>query len=337
VSAEGAAPRIGFAAMLEHLPPAEAVELAAHAERHGFSGTMASDRFQPWVPAQGQAPFVWNVLAAIGQRTSGDLGPGSVAPTVRMHPAVVAQASATLAAMHPGRHWLGLGAGEALDDHVTGEYWPEAPQRINRLFEAIEVIRKLFASGLSGRDVKHDGEFFRLETTRLWTMPEAAPPILVATTGPVAAKRAGRSADGLIAIGAPHEQLARLVQRFDEGAREAGRDLATTSKVLQLHLAWAPSRDEALANALRLWPNGAMSFPKGDIRSPFEFAQIAKLVRPEDLEERMTVSEDPDVHRAAIQRALDLGFDRVYLHNAGPDQRGFLEVFGREVLPGLRR
>lgn len=327
---------IGFAAMLERFPPAEAVELAALAERHGFTGTMASDHFQPWLPAQGESSFVWSVLGAIGAATSGDLGPGVTTPGFRMHPAAVAQASATLAALYPGRHWLGLGSGEAVNEHVVGEYWPEPPERINRMFEAVEVIRKLFAAGLAGRDVRHSGQYFKLEAARLWTMPAVAPPILVAAGGPVTAKRAGRTVDGFITTGAPVDRLAALVARFDEGVREAGRDASRTTKVLQLHLSWAPSDEEAMRNALREWPVEGLRIPRGDLRSPYEFEQLARTVRPEDFAGRMLVSADPDAHRAVVQRALDLGFDRVYLHNAGRDQAAFLEVFGREVLPGLR-
>jgi G6PDH family F420-dependent oxidoreductase len=328
---------IGYAAMLEQFHPRDCVDFTALAEQHGFSGCMAADHFQPWVPTQGQAAFVWNVLTAIGERTTGDLGPGVTCPSFRWHPAIVAQASATLAAMYPGRHWLGLGSGEALNEHVVAGYWPEAPERINRMFEAIEIIRKLFDGSLKGRDVKHEGKFFKLESTRLWTMPEAAPPILVATAGPVTAKRTGRHADGIITVGAPLEKIGMLFDRFAEGAREAGRDPDAMPKVLQLHLSWANTDEEALANAMTEWPNGGMKFPKADIRSPHEFAQIAKLVRPEDFEGRMVISADPDVHRAHIQRFVDLGFDRIYLHNVGGNQREWIEVFGREVLPKLAR
>ncbi|NLE70695.1 MAG: TIGR03557 family F420-dependent LLM class oxidoreductase [Actinomycetales bacterium] len=323
--------------MLEQFHPTEAVELSVHAEAHGFSGVMAADHYQPWVPAQGQAAFVWNVLAALGERTRGDIGPGVTAPTFRWHPAMVAQASATLAAMYPGRHWLGIGSGEALNEHVVGGYWPEAPERINRMFEAVEIIRKLFTASLAGKDTKHAGQYYTLESTRLWTMPDEAPPILIATAGPVTARRAGRHADGLITVGAPLEKIAGLFERFEAGARDAGRDPATMPKVLQLHLSWAETDEQALANALTEWPNGGMKFPKADIRSPHDFEQIARLVRPEDFEGRMVISADPDVHRAAIQRYVDLGFDRVYLHNVGRNQREWIEVFGRDVLPKLHR
>ncbi|MCU1439714.1 MAG: family F420-dependent class oxidoreductase [Rhodoglobus sp.] len=326
---------IGYAAMLERFAPLEILELAKHAETHGFRGVMAADHFQPWIPQQGQASFVWNVLSALGQTTTGDLGTGVTAPTFRWHPAMVAQASATLAAMYPGRHWLGLGSGEALNEHIVGQYWPEAPERINRMFEAVDVIKKLFVSGLNGRDTRHDGEFYKLESTRLWTMPEVAPEILVATAGPVTAKRAGRTVDGLITEAAPVEKVDALLRRFDEGAKEVGRTTRTT--VLRIHLSWAPTHEEAMHNALTEWPNGGMRFPKGDIRSPFELEQIARTVRAEDFEGRMLVSSDPDRHRAHIQQFVDLGFDRIYLHNAGRNQREWIEVFGRDVLPGLVR
>lgn len=337
--APGAQPRVrvGYAAMLEQFAPAEAVSLSAYAEQHGFSGVMAADHFQPWVPAQGQSSFVWNVLTAVAERTTGDFGPGVTAPTFRYHPAVVAQASATLADMYPGRHWLGIGSGEALNEHIVGGYWPEAAERINRMFEAVEVIGKLFSASVAGRDTKHSGQFFKLESTRLWTMPPVAPEILVATSGPVTAKRAGRNADGLITVGGPPEKISALISRFNEGARDAGKDPSTMPKVLQLHLSWADTDEAAMANALREWPNGGMRFPKADIRSPFEFEQMAKMVRPEDFGGRMVISADPDVHRAHIQGFVDLGFDRIYLHNVGRNQREWIDVFGRDVLPRLVR
>src|SRR6478735_20981 len=328
---------IGYAAMLEQFHPTEAVALSAYAEEHGFSGTMAADHFQPWVPAQGESSFVWNVLTALGERTRGDLGPGVTAPTFRWHPAMVAQASATLAAMYPGRHWLGLGSGEAINEHVVGQYWPEAPERINRMFEAVDIIKKLFAASLAGRDTRHEGQYYKLESTRLWTMPDKAPEILIGTAGPVTAKRAGRTVDGIVVDGAPVEKVAPLLQRFAEGGREIGRRPESQTRIIRLHLSWAPTHDEAVANALREWPNAGMRFPKSDIRSPFELEQIARTVRPEDFEGRVLISDDPEVHRAHIQRYLDLGFDRVYLHDVSRDQARFLETFGRDVLPKLHR
>ena len=326
---------IGYAAALEQFNPVECVEFSAHAEQHGFSGVMAADHFQPWVPQQGQAGFAWNVLTAIGARTRGDLGPGVTCPSFRMHPAVVAQASATLACLYPGRHWLGIGSGEALNEHLVGGYWPEAPERIRMMFEAIELIQKLFAASIAGTETKHDGRYFRLESSRLWTMPPEPPPIYVATAGPVTAKRAGKTVDGIITVGAPLEKITSIFAKFDEGAREAGKDPDTMPRMLQLHLSWAATDEEALANALTEWPNGGMKFPKQDIRSPHHLAAMAKLVRPEDFADRVLISSDPDAHRAEIQRYLDAGVDRVYLHNVGRNQAEWLEVFGRDVLPKL--
>jgi G6PDH family F420-dependent oxidoreductase len=328
---------IGYAAMLEQFGPREVVGYTALAEQHGFSGCMAADHFQPWVPQQGQAAFVWNVLTAVGERTRGDFGPGVTCPSFRFHPAVVAQASATLETMYPGRHWLGVGSGEALNEHVIGGYWPEAGERSARMFEAIEVIKQLFDASLAGKDIKHEGRHFRLETTRLWTMPAAPPPILVATAGPINARRTGKLADGIITVGAPLEKIGVLFDRFAEGARKAGKTPDDMLKVLQLHLSWAPTDEQALANAITEWPNGGMTFPKADIRSPHDFAQLARLVRPEDFAGRMVISSDPDLHRASIQKYADLGFDRIYLHNVGRNQAEWIEVFGREVLPKLTR
>jgi coenzyme F420-dependent glucose-6-phosphate dehydrogenase len=326
-----AQPKIGYAAMLEQFAPDEVLDFCARAEAVGFSGVMAADHFQPWTPRQGQASFVWEVLAVAGARTTGDLGPGVTCPSFRMHPAIVAQAAATLEALYPGRTWLGLGSGEALNEHVVAGYWPETPERINRMFEAIEIIRKLF----SGKDVKHEGRFFKLETTRLWTMPAAPPPIYVATAGPITAKRTGAVADGLITVGAPEGKIETIFEKCREGCREAGNDPDRFRYILQLHLSWAETDEEAVLNAVEEWPNGGMKFPKADIRSPGDFEQMAKLVRPEDFQGRMLISADPELHRREIQKFLNMGFDQIYLHNVGRNQAEWMEVFGREVLPKL--
>ncbi len=327
-----AQPQIGYAAMSEQFHPREMVALCEAAEEAGFSGVMAADHFQPWVPTQGNAPYVWNVLTAVAERTRGNLGPGVICPSFKTHPAMVAQASATLAAMYPGRHWLGLGSGEALNEHVVGGYWPEAPERLSRMWEAISIIKKLF----TGKDVNHRGENFTLEKSRLWTLDEK-PPIYVATAGPITAKRTGREVDGIITPGAPIDKIAGLMAKFDAGAREVGKNPHALTKIVQLHLSWAPTHEEATANALREWPIGGMRFSKVDVRSPYDFEQMAKHVRAEDFEGRMLISADPDAHRAAIQEYLDAGINRIYLHNVGRNQREWIDVFAREVIPKLHR
>lgn len=324
---------IGLAAMLEALHPRDAVELAVHAQEHGFRGVMATDRFQPWTPRQGHAGFVWDVLGALGERTTGDLGPVAV-PGSRMHPAVLAQASATLAALNPGRHWLGVAGGDAVDEHVTGAYWPEAPGRIARLFEAVDLIKKLFAAP-PGRDVRFSGQHFRLEATRLWTMPGTPPDVLVATGGPVTARRAGRQADGLITMAAPPERLQVLLDRFAAGAREAGKDPDAMPKVVQVPVSWAPELPRAEEHLLANPPIGAARLPRSDLRSPHDVAAVSRLLRPEDFAGRVLVSADLAEHARHLQRFLDLGFDRLYVHDAGPDPRAWVDAYAAEVLPAL--
>jgi len=323
--------QIGYAAMLEQFHPRELITYCQQAEAAGFSGVMAADHVQPWTPQQGNAAFVWAFMAAAAEHTKGDIGPGVTCPSFRQHPAIIAQAAATMAAMYPGRFWLGLGSGEALNEHVVAGYWPEVAERISRMFEAIEIMRKLF----TGKDVKHRGDFYRMETVRLWTMPDQPPPIYVATAGPVTAEKTGRLCDGLITVGAPEEKIEGVFQRFEKGAREAGKDPSTMPRVLQLHLSWARTDAEALQNAMTEWPNGGMKFPKQDIRSPSDFALMAKIVRPEDFEGRMLITSDLDAHRREIQKFVDMGFGRVYLHKVGRNQQEWIEAFGREVLPHL--
>jgi coenzyme F420-dependent glucose-6-phosphate dehydrogenase len=326
-----ATPQIGYAAMLEQFHPTELLELCVAAETAGFSGVMAADHVQPWVPAQGQAAFVWSFMTAAAERTRGDVGPGVTCPSFRQHPAIIAQAAATMQAMYPGRFWLGLGSGEALNEHIIAGYWPEAPERIARMFEAIEIMRKLF----TGKDVKHSGDFYKMETMRLWTMPSEPPPIYVATAGPITAEKTGRLCDGLITVGAPEGKIEGIFERFEKGAREAGKDPSTMPRIIQIHLSWALTDDEALANAMTEWPNGGMKFPKQDIRSPLDFEQMAKLVRAEDFQGRMLISSDLEAHRREIQKYANMGFDRIYLHNVGRNQKEWIEAFAREVLPGI--
>ncbi len=166
-------------------------------------------------------------------------------------------------------------------------------------------------------------------------MADKPPPIIVATAGPITAKKTGARCDGIITPGATTEKVAGVLAKFDEGALSQGKDPALMPKLLQLHLSWAPTDEKALENAMTEWPNGGMKFPKQDMRSPHDFAQMAALVRPEDFDGRMVISSDPDAHRAEIQRFLDLGFTQVYLHNVGRNQTEWMEVFGRDVLPKL--
>jgi coenzyme F420-dependent glucose-6-phosphate dehydrogenase len=302
-------------------------------EEAGFSaGFMVSEHFHPWTPQQGQSAFAWAFMGALGLRTSLPFGVAVACPGFRYHPAVIAHAAATLGAMYPGRFWLGLGAGEALNEHVVGGYWPEIGVRSSMMFEAIEVINKLF----TGTVVRHQGEHFTVESARIYTRPETPVPIYVATAGPVNARKTGRFANGMITVGAADEKVIALWRRFEEGAREEGKDPTRMPKLLQIHLSWARTEDEAMDQAIREWPNGVMPFPKQDIRNPEDFAAMAKLVRPENFANRCEVSADLSAQIENIQHYIDMGFDEIHLHNVGRNQAEFIEVFGKEVLPELR-
>lgn len=324
---------IGYAAMLEQFHPTDLLEWCAQAEGAGFSaGFMVSEHFQPWTPQQGQSAFAWSFMGALGTRTSLRFGTAVTCPGFRYHPAVVAHAAATLGAMFPGRFWLGLGAGEALNEHIVGGEWPEIGVRSAMMFESIEIISKLF----TGEVVRHRGEHFRLESARLYTRPETPVPIYVATAGPFNAKRTGRLAQGMITVGAADDKIRMLWDKCDEGCREAGKDPAAMPKLLQIHISWARTDDEAVASAVREWPNGGMPFPKQDIKNPEDFAAMARLVRPEDFKNRVLMTSDLRAHIAHIQHYVDMGFDEVHLHNVGRNQAEFIDVFGKEVLPELR-
>lgn len=323
---------IGYAAMSEQFSPNDIVEFSKAAQDNGFTALMLSDHFHPWVPSQGQSPFAWALLGALGQATNLRFGTGVTPPGWRYHPAILAQAAATLEAMYPGRFYLGLGAGEAVNEHITGQYWPEPVTRLEMLAEAIEIIRKLF----TGKVVKYRGTYFNLESARLYTMPPAPPPIYVATSGPVNAERTGRTCDGIITVGAADEKIRMLIERFEKGAREAGKDPATMPRIIQLHVSWAASDEAAVEQAVKEWPNGGMNFPKQDIRNPEDFEAMAKLVRPENFTGRVLMSADLNVHREHVQHYADLGFTEIYVHNVGRNQREFIEAFGREVIPNVR-
>jgi G6PDH family F420-dependent oxidoreductase len=324
---------VGYAASFEQFHPTDLLAYSQQAEQAGFTAVMASDHFHPWTPSQGQSGFVWTWLGALGAATSiPKFGTGVTPPGYRYHPAVLAQAAATVEAMFPGRFFLGLGAGEALNEHIVGEYWPEAPVRLERLMESIEIIQRLF----EGKVVKHQGKHFNVESAKLYTLPEKAPPIYVATSGPIMAKRTGKHTDGIITVGAADEKLKMLMDRYEKGAQEAGKDPASMPKMLQVKVSYAATDEAALDAAVRDWPNGGMNFPKADIRNPEDFEAMAKLVRPENFRNRVFTSSDLSKHVEYIQHFIDLGFGEIYVHNVNRDQEPFIETYGREVIPNLR-
>jgi len=234
--------------------------------------------------------------------------------------------------MFPGRFYLGLGAGEALNEHITGDYWPEAPVRLERLAESIEIIQQLF----TGKVVKYRSQHFNVESAKLYTLPPAPPPIYVATAGPIQSYRTGKMTDGLITVGAADEKIKMLIERFEKGAREAGKDPSKMPKIIQFKVSYAVTEEEAVAQAIKEWPNGGMAFPKGDIRNPEDFEAMAKLVRPEHFKNRVLMTPDLSQHTALVQHYIDLGFTEIYVHNVGRTQEAFIKAYGKEVIPALK-
>lgn len=331
---------LGFCASCEQYPPAELVKQCQEAEKAGFQAILVSDHFQPWVPAQGQASFIWTVIGAIGQVTSLPICSGVCTPGYRMHPAILAQAAATTAALLPQRFALGLGAGEALNEHVVGGYWPGPQERCARLLESISLIQSL----LRGETVRFQGKYYQTEQCRLYTLPEVPPPVFVATSGPYLSKKAGELTDGILTPGADVAKLQKLLYNFDQGVqnRKSVPELRTRNAVhahhhwIQIHVSWAPKRQTAMANAIEQWPNGGMNFPKADIRDPEDFAAMAAMVRPEHFVNRVTISHRAEDHLAAIESMFALGFDRVYVHNCGRNQSDWLRFCAQEIIPELK-
>lgn len=322
---------VGFCAMFEQFDPNELLDQCVRAEQAGFGGIMASDHFHPWTPQQGQSAFVWTWLGALGRAVSLPFCTGVTPPGYRYHPAVLAQAAATVEYMYPGRFWLGLGAGEALNEHIMGDYWPEPQVRVQRLLESIEIIKKLF----TGEVVRHEGKFFNVESARIYTLPEKPPPIFVATSGPYVSRKTGEMCDGILTVGAADEKIRGLMESFEKGATGAGKDPSGMPRLIQVHVSWAPTREEAVDNAVKEWPNGGMNFPKGDIRHPEVFEALAKMVRPEHFTGRVFMSNDAGEFVAYMKKLFGFGFTGVYVHNCGRNQREFLDFYQREVLPEL--
>ena len=295
---------------------------------------MVSEHFHPWTPQQGASAFAWAFMGALGQRTSLPFGTAVTCPGFRYHPAVIAHAAATLGRMYPGRFYLGLGAGEALNEHVIGGVWPEVPIRSAMMFEAIEIINKLF----TGEVVRHDGKYFTLERAKLYTRPGDAGAHLRRD------RRPGQRQEDRQVRRRDHHGRGRRREDGDDlgqvrGGRPRGRQgpVGRPEAAPDPHLLGAAPDEEAIENALVEWPNGGMAFfPKQDIKNPEDFAGIAKLVREEDFQNRVLISSDLEAHTAHIQRYVDMGYDEVHLHNVGRNQTEFIEVFGREVIPNLR-
>ena len=314
---------IGFHASHEQIHPSTLLDAVLRAEQAGFGAAMCSDHASPWSERQGHSGFAWSWLGAALQAT--DLSLGVVnAPGQRYHPAIIAQAIATLAAMYPGRFWAALGSGEASNEHITGQPWPRKELRNQRLRECVDVIRAL----LAGEEVSHDG-LVTVDRARVWTLPETQPELLAAAVSPETAAWAADWADGLATVAQPADALRRVIDAYrNKGGR--GR------VVVQMHVSYAETDAEALAIAHDQWRTNTFASPLSwDVDSAQAFDEAAKQVRPEDVQKAVLVSSDPGVHAEALRGHLALGVDDIYVHHVGQQQDRFIDVYGDKVLGEL--
>ena len=320
-----AAPIIGFHANHEQQRPDDLLRHVREAEAAGFDAAMCSDHWAPWSEAQGQSGFAWSWLGAALEATSLPFGVVN-APGQRYHPAIVAQAAATLSVMYPGRFWLALGSGELMNEHITGEPWPRKADRNARLRECADIIRLLWA----GEVVTHEGHV-TVSEARLWTRPEEPPLLVGAAISPESAAFVAEWADALITVAQPDEELHRVVDAFRSNGG-SGKPM-----FLQVHLASAPTDQEARAAAFEQWRQNAQGpTVLADLAHPSQMVAAASHVRPEDMDAVVRISSDPGRHAEWLRRDIERGFERLYLHEVGREQERFIESFGRDVLPQLR-
>jgi coenzyme F420-dependent glucose-6-phosphate dehydrogenase len=313
---------IGYALSSEEHAPRDLVRYAGLEEEAGFEFAVVSDHFHPWTDRQGQSPFVWPVIGAIAATTDTlRLGTGVTCPTHRIHPAIVAHAGATAAAMMPGRFFLGVGTREQLNEHVLGQQWPGVVVRREMLREAIEVVRLLWSGDL----VSHSGLHFTVENARLYTVPEEPIELFVAAGGEEAAKLAGEIGDGIIGA-APQ---AALIEAFDAAGGEG------QPRYGQLTVCWAESERHPRRLAHEVWPNAALAGDIGqELPLPCHFEEAATMVTEQDVADSVVCGPDVDTHLAAIGKFVDAGFDHVYVHQVGPEQEAFIRFYESEVLAG---
>ncbi|MGK5727983.1 TIGR03557 family F420-dependent LLM class oxidoreductase [Streptomyces sp. URMC 124] len=312
----------GYFLSTEEHGPADLVEQARMAEQAGFTSLWISDHFHPWNSAQGQSPFVWSVIGALSQATSLPVRTAVTCPIMRLHPVVTAQAAATAAVQLGGGFRLGVGSGEALNEHVLGGAWPQAAVRLEMLQEAVQVMRLLFEGG----EVSHHGKHYTVENARLYTVPDEPVPIDVSAFGPTATELAGRIGDGFITM-APDAEAVDRFRRSGGGAKPVHGGLK---------VCWATDREEAERTAHRLWASEQLPGELPQILpTPRHFEQASELVPVERVADAVTCGDDVDAHLAAVRAYADAGFDTVFVNQIGPDQRGFFDFYRSKVLPQL--
>jgi coenzyme F420-dependent glucose-6-phosphate dehydrogenase len=308
----------------QHRPSALLAYVRA-AEAAGFDGAVSSDHFHPWAEEQGQSGFAWSWLGAAMQATQFPFGIVT-APGVRYHPAIIAQAAATLAEMFPDRFWIAVGSGEALNERITGEAWPSKPERNARLRECVDVMRALWR----GETVSHRGRIV-IDEAKLYTRPARPPMVFGAALTEPTARLVGGFADGLITTGRPRDELLKMIEAFRRGGGE-GKPI-----YVQHVLSWARTEEEARRVAHEQWRFSLLgSEVLSVLNSPAQFTAATEWVRPHDVAEKMPVSANPDVHIASLRMYVDLGVEQVSILNVHRDHHAFIEQFGQHVLPPLR-
>jgi coenzyme F420-dependent glucose-6-phosphate dehydrogenase len=329
--------RLGYKASAEQFDPRELVELAVVAEQRGFESATVSDHFQPWRHEGGHAPFSLTWLAAVGERTSTiQLGTSVMTPTFRYNPAVIAQAFATMGVLYPGRIFLGVGSGEALNEIAsgwTGE-WPAFKERFARLRESVDLMRALWTQDR----VNFDGEYYKTVDASIYDRPTGGVPVYVAAGGPVVARYAGRAADGFICTSGKGAELysEQLIPALKEGAEKAERDVEQIDRMIEIKLSYDTDGDLALENT-RFWAPLALSKEqKHDITDPVEMERAADALPIEQIASRWIVGSDPDEVAAQVRQYIDWGLNHLVFHFPGHDQRRAMELFERDLAPRLR-
>ncbi len=329
--------RLGYKASAEQFAPRELVELAVVAEGAGFESATVSDHFQPWRHEGGHAPFSLAWLTAVGERTSTiRLGTSVMTPTFRYNPAVVAQAFATMGLLYPGRVFLGVGTGEALNEIASGwkGEWPPFKERFARLREAVDLMRALW----TGDRVTFEGEHYSTVDASIYDTPDGGVPIYVAAGGPVVARYAGRAGDGFICTSGKGAELytEQLLPAVAEGAEKAGRAVESIDRMIEIKISYDTDADAALQNT-RFWAPLALSKEqKHDITDPLEMEKAADALPIEQIASRWIVGSDPEEVAAQVRQYVDWGLNHLVFHFPGHDQRRAIELFSRDVAPLLR-
>lgn len=328
--------RLGYKASAEQFGPNELLDFSILAEQVGFDSVFISDHFQPWRHTGGHAPFSMAWMGALGARTSRVLiGTSVLTPTFRYHPSVVAQAFGTLGVMFPGRMILGVGTGESLNEvPASAMAWPEPKERTARLKEAVALIRALW----SGERVSFEGQYYRTDKATIYDRPASPVPIYVAAAGPVMAKYAGQTGDGLICTSGKAPELYRdtLLPNVAAGLAAAGREPQAVDMMIEMKVSFDSDRQRAMDDT-RHWAALALSpEEKTSVEDPLEMERLADQLPAERTAKRWIVSTDPDEHVEKIKPYIEMGFRHLVFHAPGPDQARFLNLYADQVLPKLR-